>query len=86
MCLKFERQTDRFDGISYIEEGTTKWIWTHPSYKAWTKEESAILWIQGKPGSGKSVLAKAILETKEFNNSHMSAEESKNNPKTHLCS
>lgn len=33
------------------------WIWEHPEYQAWDAAHRGILWIEGKPGSGKSVLA-----------------------------
>lgn len=41
-------------------DGTTSWIWTHPVYRAFTAEDAGILWLRGKPGSGKSVLARSI--------------------------
>lgn len=40
--------------------GTASWIWTHPVYCSFSAQNSCILWIRGKPGSGKSVLARAI--------------------------
>jgi len=60
--LYFERQYSRREEIAPAEEGTIDWIWLHPSYVEWNNATSAILWIQGKPGSGKSVLAKSIVE------------------------
>ena len=42
------------------EEGTNVWIWTHPQFKDWEGADFGILWIEGKPGSGKSVLAKSL--------------------------
>ena len=50
----------RRDRIAIPEVGTTHWIWSNPSYAKWESTPSGILWIQGKPGSGKSVLAKSI--------------------------
>lgn len=41
-------------------DGTTSWIWSHPLYIKFARASSGILWIRGKPGSGKSVLARSI--------------------------
>ena len=46
--------------IAVAEAETNHWIWSHPSYQRWDQEPSGILWIEGKPGSGKSVLARSI--------------------------
>jgi hypothetical protein len=36
-----------------------EWLWTHKPYKEWSKSTiSRLLYIQGKPGSGKSTLTK----------------------------
>ncbi|KIK60482.1 hypothetical protein GYMLUDRAFT_609523 [Collybiopsis luxurians FD-317 M1] len=35
--------------------GTCQWILTHPQYLKW-KQGQDILWIQGKAGSGKTIL------------------------------
>lgn len=62
-CLKtltFEEIALRRSAIVDAAEGTNEWIWSHPEYQEWESESSGILWIQGKPGSGKSVLAKTI--------------------------
>jgi hypothetical protein len=59
--LRFEAMFDRRDQITRAETGTNEWIWSCPPYVKWATEASGILWIQGKPGSGKSVLAKSIL-------------------------
>ena len=50
----------RRDRIAIPEVSTTHWIWSNSSYVEWDRAPSGILWIQGKPGSGKSVLAKSI--------------------------
>ncbi|KAI1130681.1 hypothetical protein F5Y10DRAFT_262831 [Nemania abortiva] len=60
--LYFERQHTRREEIADPEPGTSEWIWSHKSYLSWTKVQRGILWIQGKPGSGKSVLAKSIIQ------------------------
>ena len=58
--LKFDSMDRRRDRIVAPEVSTTHWIWSNPSYLEWYRASSGILWIQGKPGSGKSVLAKSI--------------------------
>jgi Cdc6-like AAA superfamily ATPase len=36
-----------------------EWLWTHKQYKEWAASNtSCLLYIQGKPGSGKSTLTK----------------------------
>ncbi|KAF5001972.1 hypothetical protein FDECE_10774 [Fusarium decemcellulare] len=48
--------------VSPAASGTASWVWTHPVYRSFSTQQSGILWIRGKPGSGKSVLARAIQE------------------------
>jgi ankyrin repeat protein len=50
--------------ISLGSEKTGAWLWEDDAFKRWRSEEtkSALLWIQGKPGSGKSTLCKKILK------------------------
>ncbi|EHK48503.1 hypothetical protein TRIATDRAFT_93965 [Trichoderma atroviride IMI 206040] len=49
--------------ISLGSEETGAWLWADDAYKLWSKETtSALLWIQGRPGSGKSTLCKKILK------------------------
>jgi ankyrin repeat protein len=43
-------------------EGTGQWLFESEEYKSWKiKKESAALWIKGKNGCGKSVLASAAI-------------------------
>ena len=58
--LQFEGQCLRRDEVSAADTGTNTWIWTHPAFLAWQNKSSGVLWIEGKAGSGKSVLAKTI--------------------------
>ncbi|KAK6352792.1 hypothetical protein TWF696_004795 [Orbilia brochopaga] len=37
-----------------------EWLWTNTTFNDWLKQ-AGVLWISGPPGSGKSVLAKMIL-------------------------
>jgi energy-coupling factor transporter ATP-binding protein EcfA2 len=42
-------------------KNTNEWIWNHPAFGAWGKA-GGVLWITGKPGSGKSTIARMITE------------------------
>ncbi len=52
----------RRDNIVRAEEGTFDWIWSHPTVLHWMEQPASMLWIEGKPGSGKSVLARHIKQ------------------------
>jgi hypothetical protein len=55
--LHFENT--RYGKISTEHEGSFDWIWTHSEYESWSLSgTSRLLYIQGKPGSGKSTLTK----------------------------
>ncbi|PKK54198.1 hypothetical protein CI102_1004, partial [Trichoderma harzianum] len=59
-CLSsLEFENTRYEKITPEQSGSFKWIWTHDEYKRWSiSETSRLLYIQGKPGSGKSTLTK----------------------------
>jgi len=59
-CLNILRfNNTRYDKISKEHEGSFKWLWTHEKYLNWSSSnQSRLLYIQGKPGSGKSTLTK----------------------------
>ncbi|KAK5122119.1 hypothetical protein LTR85_004365 [Meristemomyces frigidus] len=59
--LEFQAMHRRRNLVELAEGRTNEWILTNPAYVAWREQRSSILWIQGKPGSGQSVLAKTIL-------------------------
>ncbi|KAK4075807.1 hypothetical protein Trihar35433_2367 [Trichoderma harzianum] len=65
--LQFENT--RYEKITPEQSGSFEWIWSHDEYKRWSSSEtSRLLYIQGKPGSGKSTLTKYFdsnLPTKE---------------------
>ncbi|KAI0297634.1 hypothetical protein BC826DRAFT_951451 [Russula brevipes] len=42
-------------------EGTTTWFFQGCTYNQW-KSTASLLWIYGKPGSGKSILCSALIE------------------------
>ncbi|KAJ0119942.1 hypothetical protein J7T55_000792 [Diaporthe amygdali] len=58
--LQFDNMTVRQDRIASATVGTNQWIWNNPSYLFWKGRPSSVIWICGKPGSGKSVLAKTM--------------------------
>ncbi|KAM7212357.1 hypothetical protein V8F06_012262 [Rhypophila decipiens] len=60
--IEFDDMHTRRNQVGVALGGTTEWIKTHPAFEEWSDEAAGILWIQGKPGSGKSVLAKSIIE------------------------
>jgi hypothetical protein len=50
-----------------------EWLWTHTQYKEWSSSDvSCLLYVQGKPGSGKSTL------TKYFKDNFLKREEGAN--------
>ncbi|KAF3805618.1 hypothetical protein GCG54_00005657 [Colletotrichum gloeosporioides] len=57
--LQFPNMHRRRDQIETALRKTNKWLWNHDDYRKW-EQEGGLLWISGKPGSGKSVLAKSI--------------------------
>jgi len=58
-----KNMTRRRDHIATACIDTNHWVWSNPSYRAWATDSSlSALWIAGKPGSGKSVLARTIEE------------------------
>ncbi|KAF8245707.1 hypothetical protein K440DRAFT_603411 [Wilcoxina mikolae CBS 423.85] len=49
----------RYDKIEKEHHDTLKWLWEHEQYRAWSStSHSDLLFIEGKPGSGKSTLTK----------------------------
>ncbi|KAI0419145.1 hypothetical protein F5X98DRAFT_82207 [Xylaria grammica] len=60
--LHFDNMNSRQNRIISATVGTNHWIWDNPSYHAWKNNQSSAVWICGKAGSGKSVLAKTMQE------------------------
>jgi hypothetical protein len=58
--LHFRDWNTRREQVDSPEEGTNQWIWSHAQYEAWYASHHGILWVEGKPGSGKSVLAGSL--------------------------
>lgn len=44
---------------------TCEWLFRHENYQTWLSQHQGLLWIKGKPGSGKSTLMKHALKTSE---------------------
>lgn len=42
-------------------QDTDDWVWTNPAFLKWTRTPGT-LWIKGKPGSGKSTIARMITD------------------------
>ncbi|KAG1759274.1 hypothetical protein EDD22DRAFT_849351 [Suillus occidentalis] len=41
---------------------TGRWIFHTDQYMAWDKSDRAFLWLNGQPGSGKTILASAVID------------------------
>jgi hypothetical protein len=59
--LAFPEMNYRRQDTQRAHTNTCGWITSHPSYTNWLKDGSGILWIKGKPGSGKSTLMEFLL-------------------------
>ncbi|EJP61221.1 Ankyrin repeat-containing protein [Beauveria bassiana ARSEF 2860] len=60
-CLKslaFEDMDGRQVNIPDAADGTCKWLLNHETLIKWIRQDRGLLWIKGKPGSGKSTLVK----------------------------
>ena len=43
---------------------TTRWLWEHGNYQAWANAEGPfLLWLHGAPGTGKSTICSALLDS-----------------------
>jgi hypothetical protein len=55
---------DHHDKFSKRLPGTGEWLLEHHSFQAWkSNTESDILFVQGRPGCGKSCLAALVIDT-----------------------
>lgn len=55
-ALAFEEMHSRFHNIEPPAEGTCEWLPKHEYFKRWLSKPRGLLWIKGKPGSGKSTV------------------------------
>ncbi len=67
-CLKSlsasisECQSRRDELLDKRHEGTCAWFFADTQYKEWVESSKQLLWVSGRPGSGKSVLSAIITE------------------------
>jgi len=62
--LKFSELRDREREIAAAMDDTTTWVFEHEAYQSWlstSEPRKSLLWLKGKPGSGKSMLMKEAL-------------------------
>ena len=60
--LAFKTMNLRRNRIIDRELGENHWLLSNTQFLKWSTESSGVLWIYGKPGSGKSVLARSICQ------------------------
>ncbi|EGU82782.1 hypothetical protein FOXB_06703 [Fusarium oxysporum f. sp. conglutinans Fo5176] len=60
--LAFPEMDSRFHDTNAAAEGTCKWLLRHKKYTSWASCDRGLLWIKGKPGSGKSTLIRYVLD------------------------
>ena len=56
--------------VQNARKDSCNWILQHTAYKEWLKDRHGLLWIQGKPGSGKSTLMKKIFQLSDDDIGH----------------
>lgn len=65
--LRFEEMDDRYRNIARHHTDTCHWFLGTAEYKSWLQNahlpiHHGVLWIKGKPGSGKSTMTKFLFE------------------------
>ena len=66
-CLKsisFVGMDNREASIAQPSKNTCQWLYKDELYLWWITEPNRILWLKGKPGSGKSTLMKSLYATR----------------------
>ncbi|KAF8137382.1 hypothetical protein EV363DRAFT_1428288, partial [Boletus edulis] len=51
--------------LSLRQPDTCTWLHSTPEYRSWRNSEDTFLWLQGKPGSGKTILASFAIDSLE---------------------
>lgn len=69
--LTFDQMRHRENSINLPQRGTCIWLRDNPHFRSWlrsnhSEEVPALLWIRGKPGSGKSTLMRATMQDPSF--------------------
>ncbi|KAL8382735.1 hypothetical protein RB595_006496 [Gaeumannomyces hyphopodioides] len=64
--LAFKDMDGRVNDIVNAADGTCEWLLKHETLKQWIRQPRGLLWIKGKPGSGKSTLMKYALGALPF--------------------
>ena len=59
--LSFPEMNHRQLEVQNTRANSCTWILQHKDYIEWVKARRGLLWIKGKPGSGKSTLVKEDL-------------------------
>lgn len=57
-ALFFQEMHDRLDQVTDASPGTCAWIVEDPEYRRWHSSCGELIWIKGRPGTGKSILMK----------------------------
>lgn len=60
--LAFRDQDWQNDGVESAD-GTCDWILHHETFRDWSQNPRQLLWIRGKPGSGKSTMMKHVFQS-----------------------
>lgn len=61
--LAYREMNYRQQEVQDAGPDSSTWIFRHESYKKWLNEGGGLLWVKGKPGSGKSTLMKKIFKS-----------------------
>ncbi|EPE28101.1 alpha/beta-Hydrolase [Glarea lozoyensis ATCC 20868] len=75
--LSFSEMGAREANIEGPTQNTCKWIYNNPKFRQWESQINTLLWIKGKPGSGKSTLMKSLHKKRI-----LEQEQRAENPKT----
>ena len=63
--LSFQQMFDRRENIEPHHTRTCQWVLESDEYESWSSRTHSLLWIKGKPGSGKSTLMALLHEELE---------------------